>query len=114
MMRHLLKKADIIWVDLGELENVVGHEQAKTRPCVVIKEFNGAQLALVLPLTTTERSHYTIVKLDKSETGMDQDSYALCQQLRTISCERIKSKSGTISVRGFNRLKGVLIDILEL
>lgn len=114
MSKHILKKSEIIWVDLGEVQDVVGHETAKTRPCIVIKEFNGPQLALIIPLTTTERDHYTVVKLDKLETGMDQDSFALCQQLRTISCERIKGKSGMISTRAFNKIKSVLIDILEL
>ena len=114
MIRHLLKQADIIWVDFGEVKDAVGHEQAKTRPCIVIKDFNKLQMAIVLPLSTKEKSFYKVVKIEKVETGLSVDSYALCHQLRTISYDRIKGKSGTLSQRAFFKIKGVLVDILEL
>lgn len=99
MILHMLRKSDIIWVDFGEVLNAVGHEQAKTRPCIVIKDFNRLQMAIVLPLSTKEKSYYTVVKIDKIETGMSLDSYALCHQLRTISYNRIKGKTGTLYLR---------------
>lgn len=114
-MRLTLKKGDIVWVDLGEVAAAVGHEQALQRPCIVLKDFVRFQLAIVIPLTTSSaQSYYTIVKIEKTETGMKDDSNALCHQLRTISHDRITGKAGTLSERSFNKIKGVLIDVLEL
>ena len=48
---------EVVFVNLGSVENgeVKGYEQAKKRPCVVIKEFSKRGLLIVIPLTTTEQ-----------------------------------------------------------
>ncbi|MEJ0057561.1 MAG: type II toxin-antitoxin system PemK/MazF family toxin [Bacteroidota bacterium] len=110
----MLKKGEIVWVDLGEVTEVAGHEQALRRPCIILKDFNRFHLTIVIPLTTSPNSYYTIVRIDKTDTGMNRDSYALCHQLRTISHHRIDGKAGILTDRAFNKIKGVLIDVMEL
>lgn len=101
--------------DLGEIESVVGHEQAFHRPCIVVQSFNSLQLALVIPITSsTKLTHYSIIKIAKGEGGLTTESYALCHQMRTISLQRITSTRGTLPDRTFNKIRGVLRDIMEL
>ena len=48
---------EVIQVNLGSVERgeVKGHEQAKKRHCVVIKEFSKIGLLIVVPFTTSEQ-----------------------------------------------------------
>jgi mRNA-degrading endonuclease toxin of MazEF toxin-antitoxin module len=49
----MLKKGEIWWVQLSVSDSdAVGHEQAKTRPCVIIKNNNFAEMTTIIPLTT--------------------------------------------------------------
>jgi mRNA-degrading endonuclease toxin of MazEF toxin-antitoxin module len=113
-MGSLYKQGDIVWVNLGEVKEVVGHEQAKHRPCIVIKNFGALKLLVVIPMTSKPNSYYTVLKLEPKETGLSADSYVLCHQTRTISQDRITSISGTISTRALNSVKGILIDVFDL
>ncbi len=108
------KKGDIVWVNLGDLQELSGHEQAFIRPCIIIKDFPTLGLAAVLPLTSKAKSYYSVVKIDKADTGMAQDSFALCHQLRAISHKRIQKRQGVLSARAFNKIRSVLLDMLEL
>ena len=114
MIQTNFKKGDIVWVDLGPISNSVGHEQALKRPCIVIKDFPSLGMSTVLPLTSKAKAFYSVVKIEKSDTGMTSDSYALCHQLRAISHSRIKNKQAALSSRAFNKIRSVLMDILEL
>jgi len=102
-------------VNLGEVSEVRGHEQAKHRPCVVIKSFPNLKLAIVLPVTSsTKLSFYTIVSLLQGAGGLTTDSYALCHQIRSISFERITSSLGRLERHDFLKIQVVLTDTLEL
>ena len=116
-MKQNYSKGDIIYVNLGNPPNEVkGHEQAKERPCVVIKSFNNLELAIIIPLTTKEAKYslFTIVKILKGKAGLTADSYALCHQIRTISFDRIISKSAKLDTKDILKIQAVLIDTLEL
>jgi mRNA interferase MazF len=87
-----LAKGDIIDVHLGlPPKEVKGHEQGYERPCFVIKAFSHLGLAIVIPITSKQPKYsiFTIVKLLKGSGGLTSDSYALCQQIRTISLDRV-------------------------
>ncbi len=78
-MRKVFEKAQVVNVDLGMPPNAIkGHEQAKLRPCVIIKAFPSMQLAVVLPITGTQPpSHfYTFVFLPSGSGGLIKDSFA--------------------------------------
>ena len=116
-MIHSYVKGDVIDVNLGNPPTEIkGHEQAKTRPCVVIKSFDSLGLVVVVPCTSKmpKYSLFTQVSLPKGSGGLTSDSYALCHQIRTVSHKRIVSIRGRLDHTNILRIHGVLIDILEL
>lgn len=116
-MADLYKQGDIIDIDLGAPPNEVkGHEQGNTRPCVIFKSHERLGLLIVLPITGTEAKYspYTIVELQSGSSGLTKVSYVLCHQIRTVSIKRIIKKRGAVSPREFSKIIAVLKDTLEI
>lgn len=88
-----------IW--LVNLNPAQGHEQAGRRPALVISEdrFNHgpAGLVAVLPITTTDRGIPLHVALAAGEAGLAKASFVLCDQVRTISRERLVRRYGAVT-----------------
>jgi len=86
---------------LANLNPVTGHEQAGTRPCLVISAegFNngGADLVIVLPLTKTERGIPAHIEICSPEGGLSYKSFAMCEMIRSISKKRIIKNLGIVS-----------------
>lgn len=86
-----------IW--MVNLDPVVGHERAGTRPALIISvdELNHgpADLVTVLPITTTERDLASRVRVPKDQGGLWEISYIKCEEVRTISKDRLLRKMGT-------------------
>ncbi len=80
-------------VRLVDLDPTRGHEQAKTRPCIVVSDdrFNrsAAGLVVIVPLTSVDRGIPWHVLLAAGEGGTRQDSWAIVEQVRTVSTERL-------------------------
>ena len=77
-----------IW--LADFDPVLGHEQGRRRPALVISndQFNNgpAERVVVVPLTTTERERMPLrVLIDPPEGGLRERSWALCEAVRSIS-----------------------------
>ena len=116
-MADLYKQGDIIDIDLGSPpKEVKGHEQGKTRPCVVFKSHEKLGLLIVLPITGTEAKYspFTIVELQIGSSGLTKVSYVLCHQIRTVSTKRINKKRGVVSARELSKIITVLKDTLEI
>jgi mRNA-degrading endonuclease toxin of MazEF toxin-antitoxin module len=108
---------DIVIVDLGLPPVAIkGHEQAKTRPCVVVKFFPSLKLMTVVPCTSQEPKYslYTVVPLTAGAGGLAVESYALCHQIRSVSIDRIIDKKGALSLNDWLRIRTVLIDAIGL
>ncbi len=74
------ERGDIVYLDF---DPTLGHEQAKTRPALVLSPgiFNQqVQLALVAPITSRIRGHGFEVGLSGTKTT----GVVLCQQVRTV------------------------------
>lgn len=88
-----------VWdVDFG---NPVGHEQGKQRPAVVVGAdwFNEtrAELHFVVPISSTLRGNIgTHYRIDAPAGGLNVDSEAMCEHLRSVSTERFISKRGEL------------------
>lgn len=111
------QKGDVVDVDLGLPPLAIkGHEQAKIRPCVVIKPFNNLGLSVILPITSSPppKHLYTFVHLPMGLGGLSKDSYVLCHQIRTVSIDRIITKRGILDTKDLLKIQSVLIDTLEL
>lgn len=83
-----------IW--LVDLDPVIGHEQAKKRPCIVMSAnaYNQgpAGLAVIMPITSRFRELYWQVPISTAETDLDKKSYIICDQVRNVSLQRFASK----------------------
>ena len=106
-----------IW--LADLNPIRGHEQAGTRPVLVMSTdlFNHgpAGLVFVIPLTRTDRRIPAHIPLDPPEGGVTSQSYILCDALRSISKDRLKGRPwGVISSATMRRVEDTVRTLLEL
>ncbi len=84
-----------------DLNPIRGREQAGRRPAVVISVnqlgAGASELAIVVPLTRTDRPSPLYVPLDPPEGGLRDRSYAMPEMVRSISRERLVERWGNIS-----------------
>lgn len=75
-----------------------GHEQAYPRPALIVSEdaftTGASDLAIVLPITRTSRGNPLHVVLTPPEGGVRGPSIVLCDQMTTISCQRLQRRLG--------------------
>ena len=102
------------------LDPVVGHEQGKTRPCVVIQNDVGNRFSsttIVAPLT--DAAHIRMpspiyVRVSKGDGGATKESYVLCDQIRTVDQRRFKSVYGTLAAKTMAEVDHALLVSLGL
>jgi mRNA interferase MazF len=97
-----MRRGDIHLVDL---EPVRGSEASKRRPAVIVSN-DGANLTAgrlgrgvvtVVPLTSNvERVFPFQVLLPSVDTGLDRDSKAQAEQVRSVAVERIGARLGAV------------------
>ncbi len=85
-----------------DLNPTRGREQAGMRPALVLSvdKFNHgpADLVFVVPITKTERRIPTHVMVPAGEAGLTVDSYIKCEDLRSVSKDRLVRRLGVVSV----------------
>jgi mRNA interferase MazF len=88
-----------------DLEPVRGAEASKRRPAVIVSNDGanataarlGRGVVTVVPVTSnTARVYPFQVLLDAAATGLDQDSKAQAEQVRSVAVERIGSRIGVV------------------
>ncbi|MFT4113314.1 type II toxin-antitoxin system PemK/MazF family toxin [Silvibacterium sp.] len=85
------------------LDPVVGHEQGRSRPCVIVQNNIGNRFSsttIVVPLTDAAHIRHPspiYVLVHKGEGGTRKDSYALCDQIRTVDQRRFGRIYGALS-----------------
>lgn len=90
-----------IW--LANLDPVIGSEQGKTRPVLVISDNKINQLLSivnVLPITNRKQNRKIYPNeafLEHNKYGLPKESIVLCYQIRTLDKARLLSKYGEIS-----------------
>jgi mRNA interferase MazF len=102
------------------LDPVVGHEQGRSRPCVVVQNDVGNRFSsttIVVPLTAATHIKspspiYVMVK--KGDGGVTKDSYALCDQIRTVDQQRFRALYGTLSPETMAGIDSALLISLGL
>ena len=84
-----------------DLDPIKGHEQAGSRPALVLSVdlFNEgpAELVVVVPLTRTQRNIRWHVSLRPPEGGLAAESYIQCENVRSVSKLRLKRRRGRVS-----------------
>lgn len=93
----MIFRGEIYDVDLA---SPVGHEPAFTRPAVVVSTDllnNGpGGLVTVVPVRSAPYGLRSHVELSAGG-GLDRVSYARCDQLRTVSTERLRGRRGAVA-----------------
>jgi mRNA interferase MazF len=109
-----------IWlVDLGAGR---GHEQSGQRPVLVVSDaaFNAglAGLAMTVPLTSKVAKSKNIpahIRVDPPEAGLKTPSVILCDQMRTISKDRLGAGPwGSVSAKTMAEVEEALRALLGL
>ncbi len=85
------------------LDPTRGHEQAGTRPALVVSAdgFNHgpAGLVVVIPMTTREKGIPFHVRVAPPEGGLKAVSHIKCEEVRSVSKERLARRLGSVSAR---------------
>lgn len=96
----------------------VGHEPAFVRPAVVVSADvinNGpGELVVVIPVGSTPYGLRSHVELQPGHSGLDDVSYARCDQMRVISTNRLSSRRGTVSPEEMHAIGEALRFLLDL
>jgi len=93
-------KGDIYYADLG---SVIGSEQGGIRPVIIVQNNIGNKFSptvIAAPVTSrhTKAKLPTHLELRSSDTGLNEDSIALFEQIRTIDKSRLKERAGSIKM----------------
>ncbi|MDQ1551233.1 MAG: mRNA interferase MazF, partial [Actinomycetota bacterium] len=105
-----MRRGDIHSVDLDPAR---GSEASKRRPAVVVSNDAanataarlGRGVITVVPVTSnTERVYPFQVLLPASETGLDRDSKAQAEQVRSISVDQVGDRLGVVP-------HGIMLDV---
>jgi mRNA interferase MazF len=109
------QRGEVWWVDFGEQ---VGREQAGRRPAVVVSadplNHSRAGVVIVVPCTTTRRALPSHVELDPVSSGLDEVSFAKCEDIKSISDERLVARLGTVAVEAMFEITNALRFLLEI
>jgi len=101
-----------------ELNPTRGHEQAGVRPCLVISvdlfNLGPAELVVVLPITTKHKGIPFHVEIAPPEGSLTEKSYIKCEDVRSVSLERLKTRVGIISPEKMALVEDRLRILLEL
>jgi mRNA interferase MazF len=108
-------RGDIWLVDLNPTR---GREQAGLRPALVISAdpFNRgpAGLAVVLPITTTERRVPLHVQVNPPESGVRERSFVKCEDIRSVAVERLRERWGSVAPGSLRLVEDRLRILLEI
>jgi len=105
-----MRRGDIHAVDL---DPVRGSEASKRRPAVIVSNDAanttagrlGRGVITVVPVTSNvERVYPFQVLLPAAETGLDRDSKAQAEQIRSIAVERVGSRLGVVPNSTMNEI----------
>ncbi|OPL10064.1 MAG: growth inhibitor PemK [Firmicutes bacterium ML8_F2] len=87
-----------IW--MADLNPVRGHEQAGFRPCLIVSVdlFNHgpAELLVVLPITSKDKHIPFHIPIEPQQSGLDVRSYIKCEDIRSISKNRLAEHMGQV------------------
>lgn len=88
-----------VW--LADLDPVRGREQAGRRPVLVVSadglNRSGRGLVIVVPITSHMCDVISQAPIRPPDGGLGQPSVAMCEQIRSITVERLQHRIGAVS-----------------
>ena len=110
-------KRGSVW--LANLDPVIGSEEGKTRPVLIIQNnvANRYSPVVIVAAVTTAigpKEYPTEVRITVPEGGVKKDSVILLNQIRTIDKQRLIERWGDLERETMNRVDEALKISLEL
>ncbi len=101
-----------IW--LANLDPTKGSEQAGTRPIIIFQENTLSKFTstvITIPLTTNLRRAAlpTCLLISSGQGGLNQDSVALCHQLRVLDKTRLIKRLGILGADAIANLEKIVL-----
>lgn len=104
-----LQRGDLVLVNL---DPALGSEASKTRPAVVVSNDRAnltSPVVTVVPLTSNTVHVYSFqVYLSSEESGLDHDSKAQAEQVRSLDRRRVRRHLGQLPTEVMRRLDAAL------
>jgi mRNA interferase MazF len=104
-----MRRGDVYWVNL---DPVVGSEVGKSRPAVVVQNEaanRSSATVTVIPLTSSTGRVYPFqVLVPAGEAGLPHASKALCEQVRTLSRNRLTERIGSLPDQRLEQIREAL------
>jgi len=112
----MLTSGDVVDLDLGL---PAGREAGFRHPVVVVTAQEildeSANVIQVVPLTSRLRAFGSEVRvMAEAGTGLDTDSSAQCQHIRSVSIEWVESVRGNVGSASLSEIRQVLGLILDI
>ena len=105
MVKPKPHQGEVFWTDPDPTR---GREQAKSRPFVIVSvdQLNQTSLGLSLavPLTRTNFGNALHLAIPASEGGLKEDGFAMPEQLRAVSHERLSRRLGSLRPKTLEEL----------
>ncbi len=115
MNRSAPSRGDVWLMDFSPTR---GHEQAGVRPALIVSvdAFNRgpAMLVVALPMTRTRRGIPLHVPLEPPDGGVRERSYVKCEDIRSLSSDRLIERWGAVSPRTMATVEDRLRILLHL
>jgi mRNA interferase MazF len=109
------RRGEVWLVDFGD---PVGREQSGRRPAVIVSSDllndSAAGVIVVVPITTAYRGLPSHIEIDQRDSGLDEVSYAKCEDVKSVSEQRLISRLGTVGDDVIFQAARVLRFLLDL
>lgn len=110
-----MRYGDIYW---AEPDPGIGREQTGRRPVLVVSSNEALdtipQVVTTVPLTTRDRGWATHIAVVGDHAGLAQPTWAICEQVRTISTRRLQTRIGIAGTGTLDEVGRVLRYLLNL
>lgn len=102
-------------IDFGD---PIGREQGGHRPAVVVSadplNESRAGVVIVVPCTTAHRDLPSHVEIEPGASGLDEVSYAKCEDIKSISEQRLVARLGVVHPESQFEIERALKFLLDL
>jgi len=113
-------RGDIVLVNLPQTADGAGHEQAGTRPALVVHDdatSGTLSVIMIVPFTSNlkaQRFPHTILVQPSKQNGLTAPSVLLVFQLRAIDKQRVSKKIGSLEDELMGKVNQGIKDLLGL
>lgn len=111
-----LRQGDIV---IAKLDPTIGHEQSKTRPCVIIQcnmlnQYAGTTILAPITSKTMNKNYPNIVSISSKNANLTETGRIKVEQSRCVDTSRIIKRIGFVSNQELDSIKEALKVVFDL